>query len=296
MTDPTDISLARTGVAVLTYNKVRLARRCLQSVLAAGWKAGDVLCYHNGSSPPNREEIQTAFPAVQHCGETFNRGFSGGFNRALQEMFRQGYRAVFFLTNDTTITATTLPSCVEQAVRTGAGMVAPAVHYRSRPQAIHSLGGYFDFEALRLCHYQVTPLPKRLDPARDYIPGTALLITRDTFTALSGADETYFTYWEDVDLCFRAHRQKIPLARAADSVVMHSVGATCHKKPVYSSYYYQRNRLLFCSRFLTGGARQRARDRIREEIQDRITSSRENRGPSNSKKVYHLKRILAEFF
>ena len=42
------------------------------------------------------------------------------------------------------------------------------------------------------------------------------------------------------------------LARCYESLIEHGVGQTCHKKPLYTAYYYQRNRIRFCRRFLTG--------------------------------------------
>ena len=85
----------------------------------------------------------------------------------------------------------------------------------------------------------------------EYIPGTALWLTRDAFFKLGGTNQSYVMYWEDVDFCYRAHQQGFQLARCYEAKIQHGVGQTCHKKPIYTTFYYQRNRIRFCKQWLT---------------------------------------------
>lgn len=290
------ISERKTAVAVLSFNKSRFTVGCLESVLASGWPPADTLCFDNGSLPEHRQRVIRRFPAVRHHGIGANRGFSGGFNRALTHLFQQGFEVVFFLTNDTLMTPSTIPAALKAAEKSGASIVAPAVYYQFAPRKLHSIGGYLNTETVTLHHYQETGLSVRLNPDRDYVPGTALMITREAFDSLGGADESYHTYWEDVDLSFRAHRAGIPMARAYSSILLHGVGATCHKKPLYTSYYYPRNRLRFCEKFFAGKELTRARELIREEIQQKLESARRGETRGHPKRIRYLQQILAEHF
>ncbi len=246
---------------------MRLTDRCIQSILDAGYSPDRVYCFDNGSKPAGFAELKEKFPRVQHAGEEQNHGFSGGFNRALRWVFASSaISCALFCTNDTVVYPGALEACSRTAKQSGAGMAAPCITYLSRPEAIDSLGAFFDPGTASIYHYHEPDLPLMLDPARDYIPGTALWIHRDAFFALGGADESYHTYWEDVDMSFRAHKQNIALARCPAARIGHGVGQTCHKKPLYTTFYFQRNRIRFCKRFLSGAVLDNALGIIGSEL------------------------------
>ena len=56
------------------------------------------------------------------------------------------------------------------------------------------------------------------------IPGAALLIKRDVFFALGGFDAAYFTYLEDVDLCWRAWLAGYEVRYVPEAVAHHRYG------------------------------------------------------------------------
>ncbi|MCD4654016.1 hypothetical protein K8T06_08770, partial [bacterium] len=145
------------------------------------------------------------------------------------------------------------------------GIAAPCIRYLSKPDKIDSLGAYFQPLTATLGHYHERELPVVLQPGIDYIPGTALAITGETFEKLHGADESFHTYWEDVDLSFRASAADITLIRCPDAIIDHGVGQTCHKKPFYTTYLFQRNRLMFCRRHLDGKTLVHAESKIRSD-------------------------------
>jgi GT2 family glycosyltransferase len=75
-----------------------------------------------------------------------------------------------------------------------------------------------------------------------YIPGTAFLLHREIFERTQGFDEELFTYWEDVDFSQRVQELQYPMLVDQNWVIRHGIGKTCHKNPLYTIYYYQRNR------------------------------------------------------
>ena len=78
-----------------------------------------------------------------------------------------------------------------------------------------------------------------------YAPGTAFGVTRECFQQLGGFDETFHTYWEDVDLGYRAQLQKIEIRHCDEIKLRHKIGKTCHKDRFYTLYLFQRNRKRF---------------------------------------------------
>ncbi|MGE5343273.1 MAG: glycosyltransferase family 2 protein [Candidatus Omnitrophota bacterium] len=281
------------AVVVLHYNKLRLTESCMRSILDAGYSPSHVYGFDNGSQPEVYSQLRDAFPRCCHRRIEVNLGYSGGFNRALEWVFSEGYDSAFFCTNDTRVTAGAAETCARMAGQTGAGLVAPLITYASDTTVIDSIGAYFEASTGLLHHYHAHGLPALLDPATDYIPGTALWINRDTFSMLGGTDETFHMYWEDVDLCFRAHRRGIALARCYDAVVRHGGGQTCRKKPLYTTYYFQRNRIRFCRRYLEGDCRDHTLEVIRRELQA-VQADKEAKG--DTPRTQYLTSLLNEEF
>ncbi|MFC2156141.1 glycosyltransferase family 2 protein [Acidobacteriota bacterium] len=283
---------AEEAIVVLHYNKIRLTLRCVQSILDAGYSPEQVYCFDNGSKPEVFAELKETFPEVQHLRTGKNHGFSGGFNRALKWVFSfPSLTSALFCTNDTVISPHALEECSQMGRQTGAGMVAPCITYLSHPDSIDSIGAYVDFENCTIRHYHDRDLPLMLEPGKEYIPGTALWIHRDTFDTLGGADESYHTYWEDVDMSFRAHAKNIPLARCYQAKIGHGVGQTCHKKPLYTTFYFQRNRIRFFKRFLSGDVLEKILQQILRELQESGARWQEK---GDTKRLKYLDRLLEE--
>jgi GT2 family glycosyltransferase len=276
---------------VLHYNKIRLTRRCLQSILDAAYPPGQIYCFDNGSQPEIFRQLQQEFPLCHHERIEENLGFSGGFNRALAGVFSAGCSSALFCTNDTLLTPGVVEACTQTVARTRAGLVAPLITFLIKPDAIDSIGAYFDPGSGTLHHYQELGLPLILDPRQDYIPGTALWIEQDAFNQLGGTDEAFHMFWEDVDLCFRAHQRGILLARCYNGIIRHGGGQTTRKKPLYTTFYFQRNRIWFCKRHLEG----KNRDRVLNKIYLELTASKSRwQQKDDRQRLEYLDKLLIE--
>lgn len=266
---------ARNCIGILSYNKMRLTERCVRSVLNNGYDPETIFLYHNGTSDRVCEELQSTFPGVRHKWAQKNTGYSGGFNAVMQWIFGLGGRSVLFLTNDTTVEPSTLQHCLDTEKSTGSGLIAPLVHYLKYPEKIDSSAGFFDRQRYTLSHYHHPVQEPFLKRDLDYIPGTSLWIRADIFEQTGGMDESFHMYWEDVDFSFRCHNAGITMARSLQAKVYHGVGQTCHKKPLYTTWYFQRNRILFCRRYLSGAERENALLHISREIREMKTRALE---------------------
>ncbi len=254
-------------IGILSYNKINLTKRCVDSVISSGYEPDSVFLYHNGSQLKVMEELKNEYPEINHQWSEENTGYSGGFNSAMEWMFNCGARSVLFLTNDTIINSATLINCLNTEKKADSGFVAPSIFYLKYPDKMDSSGGFFDRERFTLSHYHSHPLPAFLEPGRDYIPGTALWMREDIFKRTGGMDEQFHTYWEDADLSFRCHDSGIIMARSPEAEIFHGIGQTCHKKPIYTTFYFQRNRIMFCRKYLNDTEINKANEIIISEIE-----------------------------
>ncbi len=71
-----------------------------------------------------------------------------------------------------------------------------------------------------------------------WVAGTALFIRRALFSRLKGFDEIFFTYFEDVDLCNRAHTLSQKVVYFPEFSVLHHGGRSFLEKKEQKKRYY----------------------------------------------------------
>lgn len=230
-----------TAVVILSFNHPELTSRCIRSVIPF-CKSQQIFLVHNGTEPKHSIELKKRFPELLHLEIKNNRGYSGGANFGLQTAFTK-YSHVLFLTNDTELIQWPL------ALPRGFSSVKS---FKRKTEIVDSVIGIVNINTGVLKHSKV--VSAELKPYElHYVPGTAFWIDRSTFKKLKGFDESYHTYWEDVDFSIRAQKMQIPLGFSEDTVIRHGVGKTCHKNSFYTFYLFNRNRRKFMKTFKFGG-------------------------------------------
>jgi len=225
----------------LTYNHPNISIDCIQSVrsVVADSKIFVIL---NGSLPQHIEKVKLSHPNLTHLIQNTNKGYSGGCNFGLKNLFEK-YEWVYFLTNDITLVSLgALPSTP--------GLYAPRI-WRRKLGVIDSLGGAFIPHEQKLYHLKgeedFENLPEGHLP---YVPGTAFLLHREVFLKIGGMDEELHTYWEDVDFSQRVRLEGLKIGLNLNFELIHKVGKTCHKDPFYTNHLFKRNREIISKRYL----------------------------------------------
>ncbi len=219
-------------IVLLSFNHPEITKRALLSALKFNLP---IILVHNGSMLKHVENIKSSVldSKIIHLVFEHNTGFSGGANRGLHYAFNIAeFDWALFITNDIELINFPEFDLVP-------GLYAPLIYFR-KTDKIDSIGGFFDPKFGKLSHNK----SKNIDLARKffYIPGTSFLIHRSIFLNVGGFDETLHTYWEDVDFSVRAYLKNQKLGIATEIQLLHRVGKTCHDNPMYTTYFYQRNR------------------------------------------------------
>lgn len=234
---------------VLSYNHPELTRKCVQSLLdiAASDDPLPVFLVHNGSEVIHREKLKILFPEIVHLELLQNRGYSGGLNFGLEECFKD-YERIIFVTNDVELVS--LPKIWPKEH----GFYAPKIFFR-KVEKIDSIGGVFIPHLLKLIHikndfdFELLLQKPRSKWKIPYVPGSAFVLDREIFKKVGNVDERLHTYWEDVDFSARAYLAHLPMGAIKDLTFLHRVGKTCHQKPFYTTYLFQRNRRIVSFRY-----------------------------------------------
>lgn len=228
-------------VVILSYNHPELTARTVRSVLSLGFPAQQVTLVHNGSEEKHSQAVRTDFPDITHIFLKSNKGYTGGANYGLQAAFRI-CKNVLFLTNDTE--AIHLPT----AFPTTLDFFSILISKRNSAQ-VDSVIGQINLRTGTLTHIRDLSDLQDSKHVKTYIPGTAFGMTKFAFDTLGGFDETFHTYWEDVDLSLRAHQKNLQIGSCQAFHVKHKIGKTCHKHRFYTLYLFQRNKKRLLARY-----------------------------------------------
>jgi GT2 family glycosyltransferase len=228
------------SIGVLSFNHPDLTARCLTSVLRHA-DPSLITLLHNGSRPEVEVRLRKEFSNIQHATLPQNRGFSGGANALLNEIFKNASASwALLITNDCELLE------INRAP-SSCGLYAPTI-FRRNTGRIDSVGGQFRPLTGHLRHLrQQTPtiaesVGRAFFGDYFYVPGTAFYIDRESWATLKGFDESLHTYWEDVDLSVRAQKLAITVGTWPSTILKHGVGKTCHKDPFYTNHLFRRNR------------------------------------------------------
>ena len=85
----------------------------------------------------------------------------------------------------------------------------------------------------------------------DQVMGSFLMIRRNLFEQLNGYDESYFVYFEDMDLSFRARNAGKKSFYIADAYIYHKGGGTTEQIKANRLFYYLRSKMNYSQKHFT---------------------------------------------
>ncbi len=218
---------------------------CIASVLAAG-DADRVIVVDNGGGAAVGDDVDLIRPLK-------NLGFGGGANAGFRRAAEIGATSIALLNDDIEVEKGWLRPLLA-ALHSDAtiGAVQPKLLLAgSNPGLINSVGvviggdgagtdiGYGEVDGPQFAH----------DRSIESFTGGAVLFRSEFLEATGGFDDSYFLYYEDVDLARRGAAQGWTYRCVAASRVWHRVSASTSLLGGRARYLQERNRLRFAFRF-----------------------------------------------
>lgn len=241
---------ARVAVSVLHWGVKADTLRCLASVAASAPAAGWLFVLDNGTGALTADEVAAAAPDATLLRAPENLGFAGGHNLVLRHALGAGATHVLLLNNDAVIEPGCLDALLRVAAAPGVGAVGAKVVAADDPGRLWLAWGRVTWRAALVERVgRGAPDGPPFDRVRDveWVPGCAMLLTREAIETVGALDERFFAYHEDVDWCVSARARGFRILFAPAARVTHrGEGSLASRGPANPARYLSaRNSVLF---------------------------------------------------
>ncbi len=250
-------SAPRLSIVVLSWNTVDLLRACLASLRAvAGELPFEVIVVDNDSADDSADMVAAEFDEFRLIRNGQNDGYAIGNNIGAREAIGD---YVMTLNSDTEVppgALTTLVTFLDD--HPGHGICAPRLdHPDGTPQlsckTFPTLRTAFFFDTIfdrkfpknkEIPRYFMADFDHTTSRDVDQPPGAALVIRRELWETLGGFDPALWLFFNDVDLCRRAHERGWKVAYIAEARILHHEGKSTSQFPEFGAIWHK-NRLAY---------------------------------------------------
>jgi len=190
----------------------------------------------NGSADDSVSKIRAAHPDILLLESERNLGYASGNNIGIRVALAHGADYLWLLNNDTKPAPDALSALVAKALTDGRiGAIASVCYYTDAPSTVQAWAGARINLWIGYGRNSTTP---RADDWFHSLYGASMLVTRTAIEDVGMLDEGFFLYWEETEFCLRLRKKGWRLAAAADSHVLHKLGASTKDNSLIHDRYF----------------------------------------------------------
>ena len=251
---------ANVAVIIPTWHGYDDTVECLESLQHVTYPNVQTVVIENGSANGDEHRLKQAFPEAHIIVNQTNQGFAHACNQGIDWALDQRAGYILLLSNDTVVTPDFLTHLIDYLAATPeVGVVAPLITYYQSDRIWYA-GGSLNLWTGRTRHAAIDqPLVNApTAPARtEFATGCVLLARASVVRDIGGLDDLMFTYFEDVDFCYRARRHGYEIAVVPEAIVAHKVSAVLGQRGTNKlrpgqAFYLGRNKVIFARKHLHG--------------------------------------------
>lgn len=232
----------RVSVVIPTWNGADVLEQALRSLAAQTFSDFETIVVDNGSTDRTAAMLATSFPAVRRIPLERNLGFAVATNRGIAA----ARGAVVVCMNNDVVAEPEWVAALVAALdaHPEAGSVASRMLDGRRPGVIDAAGDTMSLVAWNAGRGE--PDGPRFAVGREVLSACAgaAAYRREVFERVGPFDETFFAWFEDVDLGIRAQLAGFSCWYEPAAVVRHLGSATAARVSDTKAYYTARNALL----------------------------------------------------
>ena len=238
--------MKKIAIVVLNWNGYQDTKKCVDSLLQQNYGNFSIIIIENGSKDNSKEKLQALATKAGNENVTVlynpkNLGFAGGVNTGIRYALENNFDAVALFNNDAVADKNWLASLVS-TIETTDSSVVTGLLLHSDGKTIDSTGDFYStwgigFPRLRDAKASQAPNSGLVFSAS----GGASLYKTSLFKEIGLFDETFFAYYEDTDLSFRAQLAGHKISYTNKAIAYHEQGATSSKIPGFTVYQTFKN-------------------------------------------------------
>ena len=244
----------KTAVVILNWNTESFLRKFLPGLLRSCEKVdgAEVIVADNASTDGSLKVMEEEFPQVRTLRFKKNFGFTGGYNRALNQIEADCY---VLMNSDVEVSEGWLePLIAWMAAHPECGACAPKIrswHKRDKFEYAGAAGGHIDRFGYPFCRGRVMGRTEKDKGQYDaclrevfWVSGACMMVRSRLFHKLGGFDERFFAHMEEIDLCWKMQLAGHTVCAVPESVVYHIGGGTLPKNSPQKLFLNYRNNLM----------------------------------------------------
>lgn len=239
------------SIIILNFNGKKIINNCLKSLKMINYVNYRIIVVDNNSSDGSQSFITDNFPDVHLIVNDKNYGVSKGLNIGIKAALEIGSEYIFTLNNDIIVEKNILNELLQKYMKYNKiGILGPIMYWPNKSNLIQSGGGMIEWEK-GVCYHKYTnqklvKLPPTIEV--DYVG--LIFIKKEIIDKIGLFDESFFAYWEDVDICIRVKKLGYKVQTVSSAKVWHLGSFTTEKLGGFISYYSNRNRFWFMKKHL----------------------------------------------
>lgn len=241
-----------TAVVILNWNGKKFLETYLPSLTQnTDRENAFIVVADNGSTDGSVEWMEVNYPDIRVIEFDKNWGFTGGYNRAFNEIDADYY---VLLNSDIEVTPGWLDNLLSfMEDNPDVGICQPkvlAMHDKTSFEYAGAAGGFIDRYGYPFCRGRILSKVEKDHGQYDkpmevfWATGACLMIRSSLYHHLGGLDESFFAHMEEIDLCWRAKLLGYEVWCVPSSVVYHVGGGTLPNNSPNKLYFNYRNNLL----------------------------------------------------
>lgn len=227
-------------IIVVTHNSARFLPRMAAAVAAQTEKRWRLVVLDNASRTDERPKLADLPTPSSIIQSEVNLGFAAGNNRAAQDADTP---YLVLLNPDAFPEPTWLAELITAAEQHPRAVAIGSTQVRADSDVFDGTGDVLHASGIAYRSSYGRPLAAPPPLGETFSAcAAAMLVRREAFEAVGGFDESFFCFFEDVDLGFRLRLAGGQILQSPDAVVAHVGGGSTGVRSPFADFHGARNR------------------------------------------------------
>ncbi len=243
--------MTEIAIVILNWNTKNYLEKFLPTLIEnSNLPNVDIYVADNGSKDDSVEYLKSEYPRIKLIEFNENHGFTGGYNKALQQIEARYY---LLLNSDIEVTPNwlePLKEIMEQNEKAAACM--PKIKSYNKPEFFEyagAAGGFIDKYGYPFCRGRIMNVVEedrgQYNDEKEifWATGACMMVRADIFHQLGGFDNDFFAHMEEIDLCWRMQNAGYKIYYTNKSTIYHIGGGTLPNESPFKLFLNFRNNL-----------------------------------------------------